>query len=512
MKQLLIFILSFISILSFAVSRGDIQTQDYGNIRVLSASNYDFEEFRKAFIIGQLAKKLVDELQYIDSVYLDFYHNHYQLDDFTPIYHVGVQQIGEKGRNSITGEEKIVIRQYAYQYDFEGMLKLLEYAIENKTQIKQQQSIKRNASAHGTRSFLSINDKVIKEVLQKPISEILNITLQTRVDRPVLTKELKPSAGTIDYYWQNNMYYVFHNTPLRGEKENKDITIMKLTNIYTFHSLYPMTVVFDNSESFYCIHPNRRDKETSAYIPSRKQTIEAMTQIDRGKKIEAISHNDISIFFQYNYGVIGTSFPRRLLLYFSEADTLIQDAYAFNNIVEDSIWRKASHAEIREMEKKPEVYDLTTWKKQLNFIKEYQTSGTNNRIKKPELISYTAVDDNEVIDIKDFLGEGWEQTIERIRKNIPESLMQRMRPRANAEAYYKRKTEILRQYQRPENDLKLLKLTWTVDDEPFHTYAVISEFHDSVIYDDIISYLSNFPINIVRGSFRYNEWQLYPYL
>src|SRR5690606_41368336 len=67
-------------------------------------------------------------------------------------------------------------------------------------------------------------------------------------------------------------------------------------------------------------------------------------------------------------------------------------------------------------------------------------------------------------DIKDFLGEGWEQTIERIRKNIPESLMQRMRPRANAEAYYKRKTEILRQYQRPENDLKLLKLTWTVED------------------------------------------------
>src|SRR5690606_42140077 len=93
------------------------------------------------------------------------------------------------------------------------MLKLLEYAIENKTQIKQQQSIKRNASAHGTRSLLSINDKVIKEVLQKPIREILNITLRTRVDRSVLNKVPKPTAGTTDYYWQNNMYYVLHNTP-----------------------------------------------------------------------------------------------------------------------------------------------------------------------------------------------------------------------------------------------------------------------------------------------------------
>lgn len=506
MKQLLIFILSFISTLSFAVSRGDIQTQDYGNVRVLSASNYDFEEFRKAFIIGQLAKKLVDKLQYTDSVYLDFYHNHYQLDDFPPIFHLSVQQIGDRGRNNTSGDEKIVIRQYAYQYDFEGMLKLLEYAIENKTHIKQQQTIKRNPSAYRARSFLSINDKVIQDVLEKPGSEILNMTLQTRIDRPVLAQEHKPPGGSVSYYWRNHTYYVFHNTRLRSEKENKDITIMELPNIYTFHSLNPMTVVFDKPESFYCIHPNRRDKETGAYIPTRKQTIEAMTQIDRGKKIEAISHNDISIFFQYSYGVIGASFPKRLLLYFSEADTLIQDAYAFHNIVGDSTWGKASHAEIREMEKKPEVYDLTTWEKQLDFIKEHQTRSASGRIKKPALISYAVVDQDDTIDIEDFLGEDREQTMGRIRENFPESLKQQMRPRANAEAYYQRITKILHQYQGPENDLKLVKLTWTVDDEQFHTYAVISEFHDSIIYDDIISYTRSFPINKVAGSFRYNEW------
>lgn len=97
--------------------------------------------------------------------------------------------------------------------------------------------------------------------------------------------------------------------------------------------------------------------------------------------------------------------------------------------------------------------------------------------------------------------------MEPIRENFPESLMQQMRPRANAEAYYQRKTEILRQYKGPQNDLKLMKLTWAVDDETFHTYSVISEFHDSIIYDDIISYTRSFPINKVAGSFRYNEWQ-----
>src|SRR5690606_6143685 len=163
-------IFSIILILPSAFSRGSMQTQDYGNIRVFSASNYDFEEFRKAFIIGQLAKKLTDKLQYTDAVYLDFYHNHYDIDNLPPIFHLSIQQIDNRGRNSTSGDEKIVIRQYAYQYDFEGMLKLLEYAINNKTQIKQQQTVKRNPSAHGTRSFLSINDEGIQDVLQKPSS------------------------------------------------------------------------------------------------------------------------------------------------------------------------------------------------------------------------------------------------------------------------------------------------------------------------------------------------------
>src|SRR5690606_16298246 len=327
MKQFIIFILFFISTLSSAFSRA-IQTQDYGNVRVSSASNYDFEEFRKAFIIGQLAKKLLDELQYTDSVYLDFYHNHYEIDDLPPIFHLSIQRINSRGRNSTSGDEKIVIRQYAYQYDFEGTLKLLEYAIKSKVQIKQQQTVKRNPSAHGTRSFLSINDKVIQDVLHKPSSEMIQTTMQTRVDRPILAKEPPRPSGSVNYYWQDNDYHIFHNTRLRGEQEKKDVITMTLPHIYTFHTLYPMTVVFDSPASFYVVNPRRRDKETGAYIPSSKQTIEYPSKIDRGKKIEAISSNDISIFFRYSYGVIGTPFPARLLLYFSETDTLIQDAYA----------------------------------------------------------------------------------------------------------------------------------------------------------------------------------------
>ncbi|HLT86100.1 MAG TPA: hypothetical protein VKZ57_00840, partial [Sphingobacterium sp.] len=62
-------------------------TQHYGNVEVYSFKNFELEEFRKAFIIGQLAKKLVDKLNYTDSIYLDFYHNHYQIDSLPCIYH-----------------------------------------------------------------------------------------------------------------------------------------------------------------------------------------------------------------------------------------------------------------------------------------------------------------------------------------------------------------------------------------------------------------------------------------
>src|SRR5690606_36776165 len=126
--------------LSTAFSRA-IQTQDYGNVRVSSASNYDFEESRKAFIIGQLAKKLMDELQYTDSVYLDFYHNHYEIDDLPPIFHLSIQRINSRGRNSTSGVEKIVIRQYAYQYDFEGTLKLLERSEEHTSELQSREKL-----------------------------------------------------------------------------------------------------------------------------------------------------------------------------------------------------------------------------------------------------------------------------------------------------------------------------------------------------------------------------------
>lgn|GEM_PF-6580754 len=511
MKTFIIFILSFILMLPSAFSRGAMQTQDYGNIRVFSASNHDFEEFRKAFIVGQLAKTLVNELQYTDSVYLDFYHNHYEIDDLPPIFHLSVQQIGDRGRNSTIGGEKIVIRQYAYQYDFEGMLKLLEYAINHKTQIKQQQTVKRNPSAHGTRSFLSIKDEEIQDVLQKPASESLKTTLQTRVDRPILANEPPRPSGSVNYYWQNNAYHIFHNTRLRGEQEKKDVITMALSNIYTFHPLYPMTVIFDSPASFYVVNPHRRDKETGAYLPSTKQTIEYPSKIDRGKKIEAISSDDISIFFRYSYGVIGTPFPARLLLYFSETDTLIQDAYASHNIKSDTLRSSVSHAEIREMKEKPTIHDFTTWKKQLDFIVPTRLDkriGKERKHQELSLISYAEVNDNDTINIHDFQGERLTNTITEIQKNIPGEIL-RIPSGQSEDVSIQKKIDVLRNYQGPEKDLKLLKLTWALDDQQFHTYAVISEFHDSIIYDDIISYVRNPAINVIRGSFRYNEWQLF---
>jgi len=311
--------------------------------------------------------------------------------------------------------------------------------------------------------------------LQKPSSTVVKEVMQNRIDRPQFEYDHQPS---ISYYWQNDIYYLFrHRTSI--QKKLTEAIIMELPRIHTFYPLYPMTVVFENSESFYVIHPNNRDPKTGAYLPSKKQTIAYMSNTDQGKKVSAISSDDVAIFFRYGYVGFGNS-PARLLLYLSQADTLIQDAYTLN----DSLSSRPSYDKLRKAEILPKIHEYTTtWRKQLDFIKEQGKNDKNIR-----LLGHTELDRNDSISISDFDEARLYQTIPRIWTGIPEYFKRYRNPAKGRHAYIQEHTEVLRRHQAMKDDLKLIKLQWSYNDQVFYTYAVASTYFDTLIYDDIILY------------------------
>lgn len=477
MKQFFIIILCTIFSRFADAHTGVGMTQHYGNVEVFSFKNYNLEEFRKAFIIGKLAKKLADKLNYTDSIYLDFYHNHHKIDSLPYIYHLVIDRLRALGQIHKTGGEKIIVRQFANEYNVEETLKLLEYGLMHRKQIKQNQSIKNNATIYSSlvRSFLSISDAEIQQILQKPSSTAIKEVMQNRVDRPTFEYD---SQSSISYYWQNDIYYLFRQQTSK-QKNPKETIIMELPRIHTFYPLYPMTVVFENPASFYVIHPNHRDPKTGTYIPSKKQTISHMSNIDQGKKVSAISHDDISIFFRYGHRGFADN-ATRLLLYLSHADTLIQDAYALN----DSLSSGRSYDELKKAEPLPKIYEHTTsWKKQLEFI-----IGQGKNDKNLRLVAYTDPDDRDSISIHDFNAETLVPTVSRIWTGIPDFFKRYRDPEKGREAYIQEHTEGLRRHQEMKDDLALVKLQWAYRDQIFYTYAVVSTYFDTLIYDDIISY------------------------
>jgi len=324
MKPFFTFLLfSIVGVASYA-HEGIGFTQDYGNVRVLSYKEVDVEAFRKAFIIGQLTKKLADELQYTEPIYLDFHHNLFNSDSLSSIYHVSVENF--KYHDEANGNpEKLIIRQYANDYDVLSTLKLIAYAILNKGTIKKIQQEKENPIKYGVRKFLSVNDDKIASILQLPITEIVAKVMQTRIDRPVFSDERRPE---ISYYWQNNQYHVFRNMWMHQEKEN--VELLTLSHMYQFVNLDLVFLLFDSSASFYYININRYEEQGGRNKVSARHIIEDVGDVDWGKTISRVSHDDVSIYF--TQGAMGSG-KKRMLLYFQATDTLVQDVYAATGIV-----------------------------------------------------------------------------------------------------------------------------------------------------------------------------------
>lgn len=328
MKKLLVF---FIIVLITCNSYGNENIgigQTYGNVRVISYRETEREEAVKALLIGQLAHNLAQELNYKDPIYLECYLSIKKSDTNNPNYQIALQHYKYYDEKD-EGSEKLIIRQQAYKYDLFSTLKLVEYAIKNTKKIREQQKWQTSGFFYDRgNNILSIPKEKIDQILKKPNSSLLNKLAERKIERPILPYQRKPS---ISYFWQNNTYYIY-NTFKRNEESNpQDLILLTLPEIYQFEDLNLAYLIFDNDKSFYYINIKNYDWKTGVTNVSKHHAIEDTSSYDYdiNKTFSNIStDNDISIYFTHEGRGAG---KKRLLVYFQESDTLIQDAYTMLN-------------------------------------------------------------------------------------------------------------------------------------------------------------------------------------
>lgn len=301
-------------------------TKNFENIRVHSYKETDIEDFRKAFIIGELASKLAKAYNYTDQIYLDCWLSITSPEDTKSDYQISTQVFNYSDEDG--GEkEKLIIRQQAQQYDVIQTLKLIEYSIKNKAKIKRGQELIQSTFFYdrGEKKY-SISANLIQKILQEPTSKIIEQILKSRIERPLLTDE-RPSE--ITYYWSNNLYHIYRHWWGREKKDQQDIVLLTLPSIYQFVNLDLQFLVFNTTSSFYYLNINDYDSNTKLNKVSTRHVIEDIGNKIYNRTFKSISDGDVSIYFTHGPSGWG---KKRLLIYYYKPDTLIQNVYSSTGI------------------------------------------------------------------------------------------------------------------------------------------------------------------------------------
>ena len=233
-------------------------TKKFNNVTIRVVTGFDYEEINKIFIIGQFAAKLSEKLKYRKNIFLDFQHNY--VGDCVPDYFISyddgsIIMILSDGESkwSFMESKAIVIRQISRIYDIPVTMKLLEYAIINKNNIKTNQTeIEYNKNYHHWR-INSIDASTIIKIVKAEPSSIVESVLENKIFRPE-SDDFSAKNG-ISYFYQNNKFFVYAK-----RWGDPDKIVLELENIYQFERLPKYSaLVFDTPDSFYFIdNPNQK--------------------------------------------------------------------------------------------------------------------------------------------------------------------------------------------------------------------------------------------------------------
>jgi len=269
--------------------------QEYGNIKVRIKTGYKYEEIHKALLIGKLAKNLLKELKYTDTVFLDFNHayTNYCTPDYFISYDNGVINYNSFDGNSKTNSKRklLVVRQVSKTFDIISTLKLVEFAVRNRSEIELKQKSIVYAKNFCDWTVNTIDVSEISNQLSKPISKKLNNVLKISIIRPE-TEKLDSTNLRITYYFRNNKFNI---ALINGKRLEK--TILELDNIYDFRRINNTSaIVFDTDHSFYYTNTNKNQV-------SKRHIIDNMSAFYSPYELKSKENNKVFMLFNSSDGI-----------------------------------------------------------------------------------------------------------------------------------------------------------------------------------------------------------------
>jgi hypothetical protein len=288
-------------------------TKTFGNVKVRIKTGFKYEEINKVWIIGELAQNLCNDLNYKDTVLLDFTHAYtdYCSPDYFISYGDGsiIQNWPGGEKESFLKMNALVIKEVSRTFDASKSLKLLEYGIRHLESIKANQKIIVYEKNYCQWRIKTIALSISKRIALSQQSTVVDKTVKMKIFR---TKEKNADQGLLTYYFENNIYHITNFS-----KEEIKYSL-DLKNIYQFIS-FPSNeaIVFDTDTSFYYVRTN-----PTIFCSKRYVIIDTHEYYQPfGYKIK--EPNTIALKFWFYGNNLGTI--ERDVFYKSDVDKLIQN-------------------------------------------------------------------------------------------------------------------------------------------------------------------------------------------
>jgi hypothetical protein len=281
----------------------------FGKVKARILTGFGYEEVKKVWIIGELVNELRKTLKYDDTVFIDF--THHYVGDYMPDYFISyddgaIKEVRSNGTVRFLSKKALVIREVSRQFSAATTLKLVEYAINNLSGIRQKQKQLHYNKDYYDWVINTIDTSLIRTILMSPPSEIVAGTLKHKVYRP---KTESYEYDNISYFFQNNKYYIYYK-----HAGNRESVLLISDNIYQFKALpYDKAILFDSDSTFHYV------SGINSPGVSRKWTLKDTQKYYQPYEIEKVGSSKIAISF-WSYAT-----KDRTAVYRIDKNQLVQD-------------------------------------------------------------------------------------------------------------------------------------------------------------------------------------------
>lgn len=298
----------FISISCFA-HQDKVVHETYGNVKVYMRTGFEYLEFNKIQVVGQLSEELSKRLHYRDTIFIEYIHDYSDkyADD---LYILESNNSNYKILGGISSNYKIEsngkglsVRICASQINIVNVLKLVEYTILNNEKINSfltRKTIEYNVEEERVLYDPLISDATDDDLIKSVISSISTDLIRDIINEKVLIKG-QENYG-LEVYWQDDKF-LFEFNHFKSDKQEYVFEIKD----YFYHlyvNVNDMLIFVDKNSFYYLGGIDNKEKElinidNGTYVP--------MQVIDFGNKLllyEFWNRSNISVFLKEKNKVI----------------------------------------------------------------------------------------------------------------------------------------------------------------------------------------------------------------